>query len=99
MLDLEPSGDFAKAAELIAKGKLQKYWQGVLGEGDLLYMPRGVVHFGKTYPEFYTPTHTSSKHETGSPEKTDDKPHRHSLHVTLSNQQHNSWADLLSNNS
>ena len=40
-------------------------------------MPRGVIHFGKTFPA-----------ESGSTVT-------HSLHATLSNQQHNSWADLM----
>jgi ribosomal protein L16 Arg81 hydroxylase len=31
-------------------GKLHKYWSGLLKEGDLLYMPRGVIHYGKTQP-------------------------------------------------
>lgn len=39
-------------------------------------MPRGVVHFGKTFAEPAAKT-------------------QHSLHATLSNQQHNSWADLM----
>ena len=72
--DLNPSKDFDSS--LITKGKLHQYWSGTLGEGDLLYMPRGVIHYGKTFPE--------PKAE-----------HQHSLHATLSNQQHNSWADLL----
>ena len=49
LLDLEPSKDFASS--LITENKLQKYWSGVLNEGDLLYMPRGVIHFGKTFPD------------------------------------------------
>ncbi len=48
LLDLEPSKDFPSS--LITEGKLEKYWSGTLGEGDLLYMPRGVIHFGKTFP-------------------------------------------------
>ncbi len=48
LLDLEPSKDFPSS--FITEGKLEKYWSGTLGEGDLLYMPRGVIHFGKTFP-------------------------------------------------
>ena len=48
LLDLEPSGDFPSS--MISEGKMSKYWTGTLNEGDLLYMPRGVVHFGKTFP-------------------------------------------------
>ena len=48
LLDLESSKkDFPE--DLIANNKMQKYWSGVLNEGDLLYMPRGIVHFGKTF--------------------------------------------------
>ena len=46
LLDIEPSRDFP--ADIIKKSK--KYWSGFLNEGDILYMPRGVVHFGKTMP-------------------------------------------------
>ena len=46
LLDIEPSKDFT--ADIIKKSK--KYWSGFLNEGDILYMPRGVVHFGKTIP-------------------------------------------------
>ena len=74
LLDLEPSGDFPMS--LITEGHLTKYWSGMLNEGDLLYMPRGVIHFGKTFPQPQAKV-------------------QHSLHVTLSNQQHNSWADLV----
>lgn len=74
LLDLEPSKDFP--ASLITENKLKKYWSGTLNEGDILYMPRGVIHFGKTFAEPAAKT-------------------QHSLHVTLSNQQHNSWTDLL----
>ena len=81
LLDLEPSKDFP--ADLISSGKVQKYWSGTLNEGDILYMPRGVIHFGKTFPL-----------EAGA----DEDEARHSLHVTLSNQQHNSWADLVQTN-
>lgn len=49
LLDLEPSKDFGTS--IITENKVQKYWSGTLGEGDILYMPRGVIHFGKTYPE------------------------------------------------
>lgn len=42
----------------------------VLKAGDVLYMPRGMVHQGRTFP------------------------HTHSLHVTFSANQRNSWADL-----
>jgi len=49
LLDLEPSKDFPSS--LITEGKVHKYWSGTLGEGDLLYMPRGVIHYGKTFPE------------------------------------------------
>jgi len=44
-----------------------------------LYMPRGVIHYGKTLPS--------------KPGKETEC--QHSLHITVSNQQHNSWADLL----
>ena len=77
MLDIEPSKDFG--ADLILSGKLHKYWNGLLKEGDLLYMPRGVIHYGKTLPS------KPGKETEG----------QHSLHITVSNQQHNSWADLL----
>jgi len=46
LLDIEPSKDYP--ADLILSGKLHKYWNGLLKEGDLLYMPRGVIHYGKT---------------------------------------------------
>ena len=46
LLDLEPSRDFPSS--LITENKVQKYWSGTLNEGDILYMPRGVIHFGKT---------------------------------------------------
>ena len=82
LLDLEPSKDFP--ADLISSNKAKKYWSGTLNEGDILYMPRGVIHFGKTFPQ-------ESKSS-----KTDEADH--SLHVTLSNQQHNSWADLIKAN-
>ena len=49
LLDLEPSKDFGTS--IITENKVKKYWSGTLGEGDILYMPRGVIHFGKTYPE------------------------------------------------
>jgi lysine-specific demethylase/histidyl-hydroxylase NO66 len=49
LLDIEPSKDFAQS--LITENKLKKYWSGTLGEGDLLYMPRGVIHFGKTFSD------------------------------------------------
>lgn len=42
-------------------------------------MPRGVIHYGKTLP-------AKPGNESG---------HQHSLHITVSNQQHNTWADLL----
>jgi lysine-specific demethylase/histidyl-hydroxylase NO66 len=77
LLDIEPSKDYA--ADLVLSGKLHKYWSGLLKEGDLLYMPRGVIHYGKTQP----------------PKTTNDSEHKHSLHITVSNQQHNSWADFL----
>ena len=59
-------------------GQLHKYWSGLLKEGDILYMPRGVIHYGKTQPA-----------------KANESEHQHSLHITVSNQQHNSWADFL----
>ena len=74
LLDLEPSRDFPST--LITENKVQKYWSGTLNEGDILYMPRGVIHFGKTQPDPGASV-------------------QHSLHATLSNQQHNSWADLI----
>ncbi|KAG5471255.1 hypothetical protein LSCM1_01328 [Leishmania martiniquensis] len=43
-----------------------------LRAGDVLYMPRGIVHQGKTTPKM------------------------HSLHITFSANQMNSWADLMS---
>lgn len=43
----------------------------VLKAGDVLYMPRGMVHQGRTFP------------------------HTHSLHITFSANQMNSWADLM----
>ena len=49
LLDIEPSKDFPQS--LITENKLKKYWSGTLNEGDILYMPRGVIHFGKTLPE------------------------------------------------
>ena len=47
LLDIEPSKDFP--ADF--KKRCKKYWSGFLNEGDILYMPRGVVHFGKTVPK------------------------------------------------
>ena len=69
LLDLEPSKDFP--SDLISGNKVKKYWSGTLNEGDILYMPRGVIHFGKTFPL------------EGSTKENEAK---HSLHVTLSNQ-------------
>ena len=48
LLDLNPSKDFP--SDLISGNKAKKYWSGILNEGDILYMPRGVIHFGKTFP-------------------------------------------------
>lgn len=42
-----------------------------LGPGDLLYMPRGLIHQAVSPPGY------------------------HSLHLTVSTNQHNTWADLL----
>ena len=68
LLALTPSSDFKM--EEVQKFKV---WEGTLKKGDLLYMPRGIIHYGTTKVGQST----------------------HSTHVTISNQQNNSWADLL----
>jgi len=67
LLDIEPSKDFD--TDLVLSGKLHKYWSGLLKEGDILYMPRGVIHYGKTQPS----------------KTNNDFEHKHSLHITVSN--------------
>jgi len=62
LLDLEPSGDFPMST--ITDGKLHRYWQGTLSEGDILYMPRGVIHFGKTTPKTANDPQQHSLHVT-----------------------------------
>jgi len=51
----------------------------------MLYLPRGVIHQGKTHRQ---PAKKAAEGDVVEEET-------HSLHVTLSNQQHNSWADLM----
>jgi hypothetical protein len=59
---------------------MKNIFTGPLNKGDLLYMPRGIVHFGSTAA-------------------LDDKSGAdHSLHVTISNQQRNTWHDFIKNN-
>jgi len=53
ILSLKPSIDFKK--EQLEGCK--EFWNGVLKKGDLLYMPRGTVHFGKTVENLGHSTH------------------------------------------
>jgi bifunctional lysine-specific demethylase and histidyl-hydroxylase NO66 len=76
LLCIESSKDFTK--EQVEK--MQKIFTGDLNKGDLLYMPRGIVHYGSTAP---------TKDTSGAD---------HSLHVTVSNQQRNTWHDFILNN-
>ena len=64
-LAINPSSDFtpSKVPDL--------FWEGVLEEGDLLYMPRGVVHHAHTVKG------------------------QGSVHVTISNQHHNTWGEMI----
>jgi lysine-specific demethylase/histidyl-hydroxylase NO66 len=59
---------------------MKKIWSGPLKKGDILYMPRGIIHQGSTKIEDIK----------GSSDT-------HSLHVTISNQQNNSWCDFIQN--
>ena len=60
---------------------MKPLWKGQLNQGDLLYMPRGVVHFGKV--------------QTLNPKKMNPDDKQFSLHVTLSNKQNQSWLDFI----
>jgi lysine-specific demethylase/histidyl-hydroxylase NO66 len=55
VLCLEPSVDFKKE-DLEGQEPL---FSGILKKGDLLYMPRGVVHFGKTVAGMGHSTHVT----------------------------------------
>ena len=48
LLALKSSSDFT----VLEVQKMTKIWSGVLSKGDILYMPRGIVHQGSTKLDF-----------------------------------------------